>query len=131
MFFGYNHHQSQRPVSIAQYGDLIEIDATQQCNEKNLKGKQNKKKEKKCYTCGKPGHYVKNCCLKNVVQQRQFNATLKNTKDEEKPKDSDDKKSTTLKPILEDDKRFYIINNSKQLENILIGQTSAKAAAST
>ena len=130
-YSGYHHHQSRRPVNTSQYGDPMEIDATQRRNGKNPKGKQDRRKEKKCYTCGKPGHYARNCRSKNVVQQRQFNATLRTTEDEDDPKDSDDKKSTTSEPISEDDEGFCIINNPKQLEDVLTGRTSVKAAAST
>ena len=134
-YTGYYQCQSRGPVNTLQYGDPIEIDATQRRKEKIPRGQQNTKKEKKCYSCGKTSHFAKNCCSKNVVQRRQFNATLRVPKDKGKgPKENDNDKKmlTTSDHVLEDDdKEFCIVNNRKQLQDVLAGQISVKQAAST
>ena len=135
LYTGYHQRQPRGPVNTLQYSDPMEIDATQRRKEKIPRSKQNNKKEKKCYSCGKTGHFAKNCRSKNVVQQRQFNATLRVSENKGKgPKENDDDKkmSTTSDYVCEDDdKGFCIVNNRELLQDVLSGRTLFKAAAST
>ena len=134
-YTGYHQRQQRGPVNTLQYGDPMEIDTTQRRKGKISRGQQNNKKEKKCYSCGKTGHFAKNCRSKNVVQRQQFNATLRVPEDKEKsPKedDNDNKMSTTSDHVSEDDdKGFCIVNNREQLQDVLAGRISVKQAAST
>ena len=45
--------------------------------EHRKKEKNNRKDEKKCYTCEKIKHFARNCRSKNVMNRRQINVLLK------------------------------------------------------
>ena len=51
--------------------------------EKNLKAKRdNMKKNKTCYSCGKSSHFVKDCRSREMMPQRQINVMLRKKLDE-------------------------------------------------
>ena len=62
----------------------MKLDSTIRFNKgKNLKTKRNNvKKNKTCYSCDKPSHFVKNCRSREMMPQRQINVMLKKELDE-------------------------------------------------
>ena len=68
------------------HADIVsmELDSTIRFNKgKNPKAKRgNMKKDKTCYSCGKLGHFVKDCRSRGMMPQRQINVMLRRELDE-------------------------------------------------
>ena len=62
----------------------MELNSTVRFNKgRNLKAKRdNMKKDKTCYSCGKSSHFVKNCRSRGMMSQRQINVMLRKKIDE-------------------------------------------------
>ena len=93
--------------------------------EHRKKEKNNRKDEKKCYSCEKIKHFAWNCRSKNVTNRRQINVLLKisNVIDQNKKFEDD-----SLKIIM--NKEYYWIENIDELQKILNDEMKDKIFAS-
>ena len=86
--------------------------------EKNFKVKRNNmKKDKTCYSCGKSSHFAKDCRSREMMSQRQINVMLRRELDEWNTQDIDSNNSKIAKIITNDD--YFRIRNIKELQQVL------------
>jgi len=64
-----------RRTTAAAYGDPMELDSIQP--KKSFQPKKKGQAKGKCFTCGKEGHYARNCRSRNTVNRREFNMVIK------------------------------------------------------
>ena len=93
--------------------------------EHRKKKKNNRKNEKKCYSCEKIKHFARNCWLKNVTNRRQINVLLKisNVIDQNKEFEDDSLKIIT-------NEKYYRIENIDELQKVLNDEIKDKILAS-
>ena len=99
---------------------------------KSLRDKQqDNKNSKKCYACDKSSHFARNCRSKKLMFQRQINATLRIVLETEKnwKKVVYSKSTETSKNNSNDD--YYLIEKSKNLQQVLNETASDKTFAIT
>ena len=97
---------------------------------KNPKAKRNNmKKNKTCYLCGKSSHFAKNCRSRKMMPQRQINAMLRKELDEWNTQNIDFDNSKITKIITNDE--YFRIRNIEKLQQILNEKVISTTLAST
>ena len=92
---------------------------------------QDNRNNKKCYACDKSSHFARDCRSKKLMLQRQINATLRVVFETEKnwKKAVYSKNTETSKDNSNDD--YYLIEKSKNLQQVLNETASDKISAIT
>ena len=98
--------------------------------EKNFKVKRNNmKKDKTCYSCGKSSHFAKDCRSREMMPQRQINVMLRKKLDEWNTQNIDSNNSKITKIITNDD--YFRIRNLEELQQVLNEKVTSTTFAST
>ena len=111
----------------------MELDFTQRRKgNKSFKSKQqDNRNSKKCYACGKPSHFARDCRSKRLMPQRQINATLRVVLEIKKDWEETVYSESTETPEDSSDDDYYLVEGSEDLQQVLNGTASGKAPAIT
>ena len=109
----------------------MELDSTVRFNKgKNPKVRRdNMKKDKTCYSCGKSSHFAKDCRSRGMMPQRQINVTLRKKLDEWKTRNIDSNNSNTTRTTTNDE--YFRIRNLEELQQVLDEKVTSTTFAST
>ena len=109
----------------------MELDFTiRQNKEKNPKARRNNmRKDKTCYSCGKSSHFAKNCRSRGMMPQRQINVMLRKELDEWKTQNIDSNNSNITKIITNNE--YFRTRSFEELQQILNEKVTSTTFAST